>query len=48
MGTIFTWHCEMCEKKGATNIKPPHEPIVCLFCGHTLKIEAFSDVFLNL
>ncbi len=44
---IYTWHCEVCEKKGATTLKPlPNQ--ICLFCGHTLKIECFSDVFLNL
>jgi len=44
---IYTWKCNECNRKGATNMKPPHNPMVCLFCGEDLVIEVFSDVFMQ-
>lgn len=47
MSRIYVWRCAVCEKKGATTLKPlPNQ--ICLFCGHSLDIEVFSDVFWTL
>jgi len=45
---IYAWWCDVCGKKGATTMKPVNKDMTCLFCGHTLRIEVFSDVFLSL
>jgi len=48
-GIIFVWRCEICERKGATNIKPiSHADVTCVHCGNALDIELFDDIFLHL
>ena len=45
---IYVWYCDVCEMKGATNIKPMASDLVHIPCGEKLRIEVFSDVFLHL
>ncbi len=45
---IYVWRCEICEEKGATNIEPMPGDLIHIPCGHPMKIEVFSDVFLHL
>ena len=45
---IYVWRCEVCNAKGATNIKPMKTDLVHIPCGEPLTIEVFSDVFLHL
>jgi hypothetical protein len=45
---IYCWWCDVCDKKGATNIKPLKSDMICIECGHSLRIEAFSDIFFNI
>ena len=48
MMKIYVWKCEICDMKGATNIEPMASDLVHIPCGHAMKIEVFSDVFLHL
>ena len=42
---IYVWYCDVCEMKGATNIKPMASDLIHIPCGEKLRIEVFSDVF---
>ena len=43
---IYVWRCDVCETKGATNIKPVAEPMIHLPCGFPLMIEVFDNTLL--
>lgn len=48
-GIIYVWRCDVCDRKGATNIAPVHQrDVVCVHCGSRLDIELFDDIFLHL
>ena len=48
-GIIYVWRCDVCDRKGATNIQPvSYADVTCVHCNSRLDIELFDDIFLNL